>query len=102
MKPTFVMLIAAALVTGPALGADHEVMIRGMAFQPASLSVSPGDTVTLVNAEGAAHTATARGGGFDTGRLKRDQSATIRIAAAGSLSYFCKLHPAMKGRIAAR
>ena len=38
--------------------ATHTVTIRNFAFEPATLTVAAGDTVTFTNADGAPHTAT--------------------------------------------
>ena len=102
MKLLTATALAAAILAGPAIAADHQVSIRGMAFQPATLEVAAGDTVTFTNTGSAPHTATARNGAFDTGRLGTGQSATIRIGSAGTLDYFCTIHPRMTGQITAR
>ncbi|MCK0167020.1 plastocyanin/azurin family copper-binding protein [Jannaschia sp. S6380] len=80
--------------------AAHQVTIQNFAFNPASLSVSPGDTVTFTNADSAPHTATStQDGVFDTGRLRAGQSATITIGFTGTASYFCEVHPRMRASI---
>ena len=94
------LLTAGALLASATLAhaADHTVTISGFAFQPATLSIAAGDTVTFMNKDGAPHTATQKGG-FDTGRLGKGKEATITFDAAGSFDYICKFHPAMKGQI---
>ena len=80
--------------------ADHEVVIEGFAFTPASLNIKAGEVVRFVNKDGAPHTATANDGGFDTGTLKRNQMIELEIPA-GEHAYFCKFHPGMKAVIVA-
>jgi hypothetical protein len=58
-----------------------------------------GDSVTWTNRDSAAHTATASGGGFNTGTLKQGQSATHRFTTAGRFAYICAIHPNMKGTV---
>ncbi|MHB1102874.1 MAG: cupredoxin domain-containing protein [Devosia sp.] len=98
-------LIAAPLALGsltlPAAAASFTVNIKGMKFSPATLNVAPGDTVTFVNQDSAPHTATAKDGAFDTGRLSRGESATVTVAAGGAHNYICTVHPAMKGVVKA-
>ena len=77
----------------------HTVTIRNFAFEPANLTINAGDTVRFVNEDGAPHTATADNGGFDTGNLRRGQSAAVQFPAAATFSYFCAVHPRMKGSI---
>jgi plastocyanin len=95
----------AAAASLPALTAtaatNHNVTIQAMKFAPADLKVALGDTVTFTNMDNAPHTGTARDGSFETGRLSRNQSAKVTIAAAGDHAYFCKVHPSMKGVIRA-
>ena len=91
---------ATVAVALPAFAAtDHAVAIQGMKFNPADLRVTAGDTVTFTNMDSAPHTGSAKDASFDTGRLAKGQSATVKIAAAGEIPFFCKVHPNMKGMI---
>jgi len=91
----------AAKIASAASHATHVVEIKGGKFNPATLNMQAGDKVQFINLDGAPHTATADGGLFDTGRLKKGQAATIQIKTAGTHSYFCAVHPSMKGNIVA-
>ena len=94
--------VASVFATGFARrghAATHTVTIRNFAFEPATLTVAAGDTVTFTNADGAPHTATASSGAFDTGRLTTGQSKAFRFPGAGAHDYICSIHPRMKGRI---
>lgn len=99
----FTRLCAAAgllpLAAGPARASSHQISIKSMKFTPADLAIAVGDEVTFLNEDSAPHTASARDDSFDTGRLTKGQSATIRFTAAGDFDYFCKVHPSMKARI---
>ena len=79
----------------------HEVEIKGGRFSPATLEMVAGDQVRFTNLDAAPHTATDEGGAFDSGTLRRGDSATIKIENAGSYNYFCAVHPSMKGKIVA-
>ena len=101
MKP---FIVGLALVVGSALpvsAGNHQVTIQGMAFQPSALQVAIGDTVTFTNAGPAAHTATATGGAFDTGRIRSGEAVRVAITEAGTLDFICDYHPSMRGRIVA-
>ena len=91
----------AALATPAAFAADLTVTIQNMKFTPKLAEVSVGDTITFINKDSAPHTATADDGAFDTGRLNKDESATVTIAAAGQFNYKCLIHPSMKGVVSA-
>lgn len=100
-----VLAAAAAFALAPlsaAFAADHAVLIKGMAFSPAALTIKAGDTITFTNEDSAPHTATAGDGAFDTGRLGKGQSATVTVSAAGAHAYICKIHPSMKGTVTAQ
>jgi plastocyanin len=101
MRLLATLTLAATLFAFPALAASHTVEIKGMKFSPAAITVAAGDTITFVNKDGAPHTATAKDGSFDTGRLSQGDSATVTIGGAGSFDYICKVHPAMKGNVTA-
>ena len=90
-----------AIAATRASAATHTVMIEGFAFSPAGLEVAVGDTVVFTNKDGAPHTATDRGGAFDTGRINSGGSAEVTIRSAGTFDYFCKFHPNMVAQITA-
>lgn len=96
------LAFAAALFAFPAFAADHAVSISGMKFNPPTIEVAAGDTITFTNEDGAPHTATALDGSFDTGRLGKGDKATVTIAAAGSFDYRCNIHTSMKGQVTAK
>lgn len=90
---------AASAANAAGHGATHNVTIKGMAFEPAVLTITPGDTVVFTNEDGAPHTATSTSGAFDTGRLNRGQQAALSFGEAGTYDYFCEVHPRMTGQI---
>jgi len=79
----------------------HRVHITDFAFEPATLTVRPGDTIEWINDDLAPHTATAATGGWDTGLLSSGTVGAIVIGAeaAGSIDYICAFHPHMRGVI---
>lgn len=79
-----------------------EVSIVEFAFDPGSLEVQVGDTVTFTNADEAAHTAT--GGAddpepFDTGDIDGGSSAEVTFEAPGDYEYYCAIHEYMTGTV---
>jgi plastocyanin len=94
----FVVALAAPAV----LAADKSVAIRDFAFSPKTLEVHVGDVVTWTNRDNVAHSATARGGTFDTGLIQPGQSASIRFTIGGPYRYICTPHPSMTGTVIAR
>ena len=81
----------------------HVIEIRGMAFEPAELTVTRGDTVVWINRDIVPHTATASGTrGWDTGTLSQAESGRVVLRDAGTVSYVCQLHPTMRGTLIVR
>lgn len=95
--------VAAALtawvVAGSTLAADTTVTIEDLAFSPPTVTVESGDSVTWVNDDTVAHTATDVDGGFDTQRLDPGDSATVVFDTAGTSSYVCSIHAQMTGTV---
>ena len=76
------------------------VEISNFAFQPATVTIQVGDTVTWTNLDGAAHTATDTGPQalFD-GVMDNGESFSYTFTQAGTFNYFCTFHPEMTGTV---
>jgi plastocyanin len=79
--------------------ANHTVTIDATSYTPARLAVRVGDTIVWVNKDLIPHTATARGGGFDSKTLAAGASFRFTVKAKGATDYACLFHPTMTGRI---
>ena len=79
----------------------HQVAIRSMAFVPAVLVVSVGDTVVWTNEDIVPHTATAIGT-FDSQSMTNKQEWRYTTKKAGEYAYGCTFHPPMKGTLTVR
>jgi plastocyanin len=73
------------------------VTIANFAFDPATLTIEVGTTVTWTNQDSAAHTAT--GDTFDTGELAQGESGSVTFDTEGTFDYICSIHPNMTGTI---
>jgi plastocyanin len=76
-----------------------KITIKNFAFAPADMQVRVGDTVTITNDDGATHTWTANDHSFDTGELAPGATASQLFEKAGTVSYHCDIHNAMKGTV---
>jgi len=93
---------AGVFSAGTASAANHNVSISGFAFNPGSITVAVGDTVTWANNDSVPHTATSASGvtpAFDTNNIQPGTSASVTFNQAGTFSYFCKIHPNMTGTV---
>jgi plastocyanin len=101
---TGALLVAATLLfaahDAPARDAAsaHIVLIQGVAFDPASLTVKRGERVKWINKDPFPHTVTASGE-FDSHSITAGASWTYVAHKAGVYAYTCTLHPNMKGTL---
>ena len=82
--------------------AAHTVVIEAMQFKPATLSVRPGDSVTWINKDIVAHTATSPAGAkvpFDSEMIGVGREWKRTFTKAGKHDYVCTYHPTMKAVI---
>src|ERR1700761_5646360 len=95
------LLLAAALYTGPARAADAAATIDNFTFSPPVLTVAVGTKVTWTNRDDIPHTVTdadhpkeIKSHALDTG-----DSYSRTFTAPGTYHYFCSLHPHMQGTV---
>ncbi|SEM18261.1 cupredoxin domain-containing protein [Streptacidiphilus jiangxiensis] len=95
---------SAASVTSAAPSGQARIVIANFAYQPADLTVAPGQLVTVTNHDSTAHTLTATGAhGFDTGKIAAGASGTFTAPTTpGSYPYICTIHPFMHGTLTVR
>ena len=92
-----IALVFAAMVV-PAHAATIEITMENLVISPAEVSAKVGDTITWVNKDVFAHTATAKNGDFDV-TLPPNKSATSVLRKAGTVEYYCRYHPNMKATL---
>jgi amicyanin len=80
-----------------------QVMIMNMAFSPATLDVSVGDTVTWTNMDEAPHNVIVTSGPvkFSSPTLQKGQKYSFTFTKAGTYDYYCSIHPNMKASVTA-
>lgn len=89
------MLAMGLALPADAIAATYVVVIEQMRFEPAALTVAPGDRVVWVNKDLFPHTATADAKAFDSRNIAPDASWSYVARAAGTYAYSCTLHPTM-------
>ncbi|MDQ0251866.1 plastocyanin [Sphingomonas kyeonggiensis] len=88
-----------ATARSPAPPQKYTVVMANMSFGKLPSGVKVGDTITWVNRDTVAHTATARDRSFDV-RVQQGQSVSMVVKKAGNIAFFCIYHPAMRGTLA--
>jgi plastocyanin len=93
--------------TGPTTGVTHTINIGAIAaapffaFQPAALTIAPGDSIVWHNLSTQPHTASQDGGGFDTTTISAGATSSppIVFPTMGTFHYHCNIHTDMHGII---
>ena len=83
-----------APVTGPV-----EASIVDLTFQPATIEVDAGSSVTWINEDGVPHTVTARTADFNSGVMQEGDTFSQTFDEPGTFEYFCAVHPSMSGTV---
>lgn len=96
-------IVALADLAGPAAAhaASHTIVIEGVQYEPQTLTVMRGDTVTWINKDPFPHTVTAPGA-FDSREIAANRSWRYTAQKAGHYDYVCTLHPNMKATLIVR
>ncbi|MGH7470306.1 MAG: plastocyanin/azurin family copper-binding protein [Longimicrobiales bacterium] len=77
----------------------HEIVIRDFKYVPDTVRAEAGDSVRWRNDDLFAHTATSETRAWDTGPMGQGAHGQAAFGAPGSHTYFCTLHPNMRGVI---
>lgn len=75
------------------------VEMRNYTFQPSTLRVPAGATVTWVNRDPDAHTSTSDGAGWDSGNVATQAQYSRAFSTRGEFPYHCRPHPTMRATI---
>ncbi len=80
---------------------SYDVPIQFYTFEPSSLTVPAGSTVTWVNHDTATHTVTSTGGPqpFNSGNLTVDAGYSFTFTISGTNTYRCNIHTYMTGTV---
>ena len=98
-RMTFALLAAVlTMVSVSTHAATVEITIDNLVFSPAEATAKVGDTIVWINKDIFAHTATARNGDWDIAQPPK-KSVPLVLKKAGSVDYYCRHHPNMKGTI---
>lgn len=76
--------------------AGTTVEIKNFAFNPVTIIISKGQTVTWTNMDSAPHTVTSTSGIFDSGSIGNGQTFSYTFNTAGTFEYSCIVHPSMQ------
>ena len=76
-----------------------QVVMKGFAFDPASVTIKAGESVTWTNQDPTNHTVTADKGEFKSSDIANGATFTFKFDTAGTYAYHCSIHPSMTGTV---
>jgi plastocyanin len=98
---SLVAILGLGLVTsgGRALADDATIKIANFTFDPPTLTVKAGTSVTWVNADDIPHLISEKDGKFRSPALDTDEKFSQTFSTPGTVEYYCAIHPKMTGKI---
>ena len=100
-----VLVVAVAALVGSGRAADEpaaqtaRIKIDNFAFVPDVLTITPGTTVTWVNADDVPHIVRTEDKTIKSPALDTDDTFSYTFEKQGTYSYFCVPHPFMRGTV---
>ena len=95
----FALIVLGRIGLGMRVSAQQAVTVtmKDFEFEPKTVTIAAGSTVTWVNSGTKKHSATADDGSFDTGLLTAGQSKAVKFDKPGTFQYYCQLHGGPNG-----
>lgn len=80
-------------------GSEVKVDISGFAFNPGTITIKVGQTVTWTNNDSVSHNVLADDGSFSSNTLGTGDSFSFTFNTAGTFTYKCGFHANMVGTV---
>jgi plastocyanin len=77
----------------------NEVWIQGMTFNPATITVAAGTTITWTNKDAITHTVTSDTNLFNSGNIVSNGTYSFTFPTAGTYPYHCSIHTTMTAKV---
>jgi plastocyanin len=76
-----------------------QVVMKNTAFDPATVTIKAGESVTWTNQDSMNHTVVADNGEFKSSDLGQGAIFSFKFDKAGTYPYNCSIHPSMKATV---
>jgi plastocyanin len=80
-------------------GSTVQVVMLNRSYDPGTVTVKVGDTVTWLNQDPLQHDVIAENGEFKSELFDEGETFTFTFTAAGTYPYFCSIHAGMEGTV---
>ncbi len=84
-----------ATATTQATPATVAVEIKNFAYNPLTITITSGTTVTWTNNDSVPHTVTSVTGAFDSGSISPGSTFSYTFNQTGTFEYGCTIHPSI-------
>jgi len=89
-----------AEASGETAGSEQvAATIEGFAFNPGTIEIKAGTTVTWTNNDSAPHTVTADDGSFQSGKMDQGATFSYTFTEPGTYTYHCEYHANMTATV---
>ncbi len=99
MGAVLLWVLAACGPTTAAPPEPTQIVVKDFMFQPSTLTVKAGATVTWTNQDDEPHTVKSDTGIFKSGAMDTNESFSFKFDKAGTYHFTCSIHPRMTGTI---
>ena len=99
MRRMFLALALSSLFIGFAQADEVTIKIENFTFNPPSITIKPGTTVTWINGDDIPHSVVENNKVFHSPPLDSEQKFSMVFTASGEVDYFCGFHNHMTGKI---
>ncbi len=93
------MVLGVVAVSGCTSQSANTITIQNSSFNPTTLNVTVGTTVTWINRAGATQEIVSDSGIFDSGNLTNGMSYNYTFNQSGSYPYHSSVNPSMTGTV---
>lgn len=98
-----ILCLPILLAGSPLQAATMDVAIQGADFLPATVQISPGETVRWTNIDRERpHGVRSSAPAFDSGSFGQGSSFSFTYPTPGTFGYVCSVHPQMQGTVVVR
>jgi plastocyanin len=80
-------------------GTTVQVIMNNRSYDPATVTIKAGDTVTWVNQDAPQHDVVADNGEFKSDLFDKGGTFSFTFSTAGTYPYHCSIHPGMTGTV---
>ena len=75
------------------------VVIKDYSFEPETMTITRGDSITWTNQDNVAHTVAATNNSFSTGSIYQGGQGSFTFSKPGEYTYYSTTYPNVRGKV---